>query len=89
MVRSEVIKGLEHVKEVGEENPQFLTMNDVKALDQAIYEIKRARDMVIVGGYECDPRKAKGCKKTMCFAHGGECYTTKNREWEWTDGAKG
>ncbi len=34
-----------------------------------------------IKAYECDPKKATGCKKTACYLNGGECRLTHKKEW--------
>lgn len=34
-----------------------------------------------VRAYTCDPEKNKECKKTACYAKGGECRLTLNPEY--------
>ena len=83
MVRSEVIKNLNRAKETMKNNPQMFSRKDIEAIDQAIKDVKRARDMTTLNAYECDPNKARTCKKSACFISGGECYSTRNQEWEY------
>lgn len=31
--------------------------------------------------YKCDPEKNTGCTKELCYAHGGPCELTTNKEY--------
>lgn len=33
----------------------------------------------------CDPRKNTECSKTGCYLHGGECFSTQNAAYAWTE----
>jgi hypothetical protein len=37
------------------------------------------------GLYVCDPTKNTECPKTHCRLYGGECYCTKNKDFELTE----
>lgn len=43
--------------------------------------MKMENEMMCHKKYECDPKKAKGCKKTVCYLNGGECRLTHKKEW--------
>ncbi len=76
--RSEAIERLEKLLDA-----ELLNAEDTEAVKVAIRDIKSLRHSTTITGFECDPNKAKDCKKTNCYIYGGECYVTRNQEWEY------
>ena len=48
------------------------------ALYKAVKEGKPEKAPEPVRAYPCDPKKNTDCKKTACYAKGGECRLTLN-----------
>lgn len=51
-------------------------LDALEDVEKAVDEL--TKPMEPVRAYTCDPEKNKECKKTACYAKGGECRLTLN-----------